>query len=147
MAQSKLLKVTGILFIIFSAIGLISGAITIINFNNINTLYAQMGLPLLSMGTLILGVVVSLVELAAGLMGVQNWKAPEKVMSCIILGGLVILLSIVSNVISFTSGTIMFNAMFMVSLAVGYAIPVLYMIGAFTLKSKGGQQPPANPGA
>jgi len=134
MQGSKFLKVTGILMIIFSAIGLIFGIIALVGLGALVVLAESMGTDV-PMGLLtvsgILAVVGAVVQLIAGIVGVKNWNKPEKAGACILWGIVVIALCVISNVMTLIGYPENFSIISVLSVLV---IPVLYLIGGFQNK-------------
>lgn len=127
---SKFLKVTGILMIIFGAIGLV---VSILGIAGASVATAA-GIPAgIIWGAVLLSLLGAVIEFVAGIIGVKNWNKPEKATTCIICGVLVIAFSLVSNIITLVGNAENFNVF---SLLIGLVIPVLYLIGAFQNKNK-----------
>ncbi len=119
------LKVTGILMIIGSIIGIV---VSILAFIGVAALQ-MMASDEVNVGIYYVACTMSLVgsvlQLVAGIIGVINAKKPEKAMTCIVWGAIVAVLSVLSNVIFMLSG-ISSNA---TSLLVGLVVPVLFIVG------------------
>lgn len=134
MQGSKFLKVTGILMIIFSIIGIIFGIIAVVGLGALALMADSMGTEI-PMGLLtvsgILAVVGSVVQLIAGIVGTKNWNKPEKAGTCIAWGIIVIVLCVISNILTLVGYPENFN---IVSVLIGFVIPVLYLIGGFQNK-------------
>lgn len=114
---SKMLKVTGILMIIGGALALVIALIAVIG--------------IAAAASLAAGALGGGIELAAGILGVKNWNQPAKAQPCIVLGAIIIALSVLSNILSISSGS-EFN---LFTLLLGLVLPVLYLIGAVQLKN------------
>ena len=71
-------------------------------------------------------------QLIAGIMGVKNCDKAEKAQSCLIMGVLVAVLSVVGNIISNVLGS-SFN---ITNYITGLIIPALYIVGAVRNKSE-----------
>lgn len=129
MKGSKFLKVTGILMIIFGAIGIVMSLIA--------TAAVAAAVALGVSGVLwisaIMAIVGSVLELVAGIVGVSNAEKPEKAQTCLVWGCIVAGMSVLSNIITLCVYSESFS---IVSLFTGLVIPVLYIIGA--LKNKQG---------
>lgn len=119
------LKVTGILMIIGSIIGIV---VSIIAFIGVAALQMMASYEV-NVGIYYVACTMSLVgsalQLVVGIIGVINAKKPEKAMTCIVWGAIVAVLSVLSNVIFMLSG-ISSNA---TSLLVGLVVPVLFIVG------------------
>lgn len=150
MAGSKMLKVCGILFIIFGAISVVVSILAVIgaaagieaanNYAaqgyNMDSLTASAGIVL---GAVIAAAIFSLVgsalELVAGILGVKNWKKPEKATVCVVFGIIVLALTVISLILAIIGGGTSTGAI-VVSIISGLALPVLYLIGALQLKKQ-----------
>ena len=130
MKGRKFLKVTGILMIIGGAFGIIGGIVAMIGAGALAAVLETSAGGLMLASALILASAVF--QLIAGIMGVKHCENIEKAQSCLIMGVLVAVLSVVGNIISNVMGT-SFNIM---SYATGLVIPVLYIIGAAKNKSE-----------
>jgi hypothetical protein len=137
--KSTLLKVTGILMIIFGGLATIFAIIAVLGALVIEAAAVEMGLDpaTLVAGLIMLGAVTALVgaaiQLVAGILGVKNHKKPEKAGVCVVFGILVALVTIASSIFE-VSGGLAFDALNIVTLLIGLVIPVLYIIGALQLK-------------
>lgn len=128
---SKLLKVIGILMIIFAGIAIVFECIAMAGMTVLTAaLGGSAGMYWLA---LILGLVGAALELVAGIIGVKNWNKPEKAQSCVILGIVIIAFQILSDIFTLVSYSKGFNVL---SAVLGLVIPVLYLIGAFQLKKQ-----------
>jgi len=137
--SSKLLKVTGILMIIFGSFAIIFGIIGVFSMAVIEEGAVLLGIDpaTLNTGVLmfssILAVVAAVVQLIAGIIGVKSFDKPEKATVCIVFGVLIALLVVLAFILEMLGG-LNFGAMNVVSLFIGLVIPVLYLLGAFKLK-------------
>lgn len=119
------LKVTGILMIIGSIIGIVVSFIAFIGVAALQMMASyevNVGIYYVACTMSLVG---SALQLVAGIIGVINAKKPEKAMTCIVWGAIVAVLSVLSNVIFMLSG-ISSNA---TSLLVGLVVPVLFIVG------------------
>ena len=128
-----MLKVVGILFIIFGGISLLLGILALfgaISGGVINGVEIQTGA---SAGTIlfsaILVIVLAALDLCVGIIGVKNCDKPEKAQTCFVLGVLLIVVVLVSAIINIIGGKFVWYATL-----IGLVLPVLYLIGA--LKNK-----------
>lgn len=124
------LKVTGILMIIGGSIGIIGGILAVIGASALASVLETNSSSFIFAGILIL--IGAIIQLVAGIMGVKNCARPEKAQSCIVMGVLVALFSIIGNIISTVSG----NSFSVMSLITGLIVPVLYIIGAVLNKKE-----------
>lgn len=134
-SASKMLKVTGILSIIFGAISIIAslillfGSVLLATATNAiadsATASAVGGLLALAV---IIAIIASVAEFVAGILGVVNANKPEKANVCFIFG--IIVIGIASIILNISSGE--FN---IISIVSALALPVLYTIAAYFLKN------------
>ena len=136
---STILKVVGILMIIFGAlsliIGLAAGAVvgaTSALADELGVTDAETTSALGSAGayTAVL-IVCAIVEFVAGIVGVALNNKPAKAVVCLVFGCLTIIVALVSFIMGIVSGATATN---IISGLVGFVLPVLYFIGA--LKNK-----------
>ena len=134
------LKVTGILMIIFAAIALIVDVISLVVMNEISAGSVSTEFPenvrnvaSIAVTGLIIGCAGSALEMATGIIGVANSKKPQKATICIVFGIIVLALEVISLILGFVGGQAS-AATIIVSVIVGLALPVLYLIGAFLNK-------------
>jgi hypothetical protein len=118
-----LLKVVGILYIIFDAIGLLSTVVTL----------TPAGQNLLSMAGVqysplyyIISIILSVFGIIVGITAVKNSDKPENANICIVMSIILIILRIVDFVV--TSNNVL-SGTSLVSLIVGLILPVLLLIG------------------
>ena len=130
MKGRKFLKVTGILMIIGGAFGIIGGIVAMIGAGALAAVLETSAGGLMLASALILASAVF--QLIAGIMGVKNCDKAEKAQSCLIMGILVAVLSVVGNVISNVLGS-SFN---ITNYITGLIIPALYIVGAVKNKSE-----------
>ena len=130
MKGRKFLKVTGILMIIGGAFGIIGGIVAMIGAGALAAVLETSAGGLMLASALILASAVF--QLIAGIMGVKNCDKAEKAQSCLIMGILVVVLSVVGNVISNVLGS-SFN---ITNYITGLIIPALYIVGAVKNKSE-----------
>ena len=127
MTGSKMLKVTGILMIIFGSIALIGSFVTMASISVLGALGASTGLLWISA---ILSLVGTVAEFVAGILGVVNWNKPEKAGVCMAFGVVIAVLTVASFIFSMIAYSESFGFMTIISLFSGLVLPVLYLIGA-----------------
>ena len=153
---STLLKVTSILMIIFSALGVCYGLLIVAMFSDVTSISGMNIWELLeeaglTSGPLALSLIclflAAVLELIAGIIGVSSWYKREKAGTCTVFGWLIILLLIAGIVFELIfvvqiidqSGVLSGFATLIVSSVLGGAIslvlPILYLIGANKLKN------------
>ena len=136
---STMLKVCGILMIIFGAIGLISDIAIMSEITG----YSSFLPGSVNVGLIFLiGAVV--VELIAGILGVVNWAKPSGagiciifgilMIACIVLGDILTVVGINSLTGSYSRYFDGFNTVIVISGLINLVLPILYLIGAFKLK-------------
>lgn len=130
MKGRKFLKVTGILMIIGGAFGIIGGIVAMIGAGALAAVLETSAGGLMLASALILASAVF--QLIAGIMGVKNCDKAEKAQSCLIMGILVAVLSVVGNIISNVLG----NSFNIMNYITGLIIPALYIVGAVRNKSE-----------
>ncbi|MGN0477269.1 MAG: hypothetical protein ACI4HM_08040 [Ruminococcus sp.] len=133
MTGSKMLKVTGILMIIFGSLSLIISLVTMAGIGVLAAAGYSSGL-LWASG--IFSLLSAIAEFVAGILGVANWSKPAKAMSCIVFGIIIILLSVLSTVVYLVAYPDGFGFSTIISMFAGLVLPVLYLIGAFSNKKK-----------
>lgn len=80
---------------------------------------------------LVVALIASVVEIIAGAMGMKNWNDKSKAQLFMIMGGAVVALQLLANIL--ISVAYEFNFFSILS---GLAVPVLYVIGAVMLKKQ-----------
>ncbi|MDR0380454.1 MAG: hypothetical protein LBH86_00460 [Oscillospiraceae bacterium] len=118
MGGGKFLRITGILMIIGGALSILLGVIALFGSLIIVTGAAQV------LAASILALVGGAAELVAGIFGVIYADRPDKAHICIVMGIIVAVLSVASNLLSFNASTLL----------AGLLLPVLYLVGAFKNK-------------
>ncbi len=121
-----MLKVVGILYIIFAAISIITGLIAILGGGIAATASAGVG------GLVILGGIViivgSILGLVAGILGVKNCDKPEKAQTCFVLGIVLIVFAALDLIGAISGNSSIWSAL------VGLVLPILYTVGAYQNK-------------
>lgn len=140
---STFLKVMGILCIIFGALGIISGVVSLGSASLLSSFGISSGAI---NGSLVIGLVSGIIMLIAGILGCTNSRKPEKAGANVAFGFIMIILSIISIVLSMkvASDTAALMESFGVAgggvKSVGFMsilnliIPILYLIPALQLK-------------
>ena len=142
----SILKVSGILLIIFGAIGLISTIISLVGASAIGAMAGAMGVDTGAYNALItvsgiIAIACGAVYLVAGILGVLNAAKPEKAKTCMILGVIMVALQVVSTIFSIiVSG---FSGTAVISVIIGLVLPVLFIVGANQNKQSSGTPPQA----
>ncbi len=131
----KMLKVCSILMIIGAALALI---VSIMGFVGIAALNAVFEGEIAGFGTyllLVVALVSAVVQLVAGIVGVQAAKMPSvnKIKLSLIFGLLVVVLSLISSISSIVNNG--FSGSAMTSLLIGLVIPALYLVGLIQYKN------------
>jgi len=126
----KLLKVTGILMIIFGGIGIILALLAFLGAGVIAQADQDLA-GLVIVGSVLL-LVSAAIQLIAGVLGVKNHNKPHKANVCLIFAVIVMVLALVGIIIDVISMGVTSGIFF--SVIIGFAIPVLYLIGSLKLK-------------
>ena len=145
---ASLLKVIGILLIVFGALSLVSSLTSQASMRMINNLaeedpaYSQ-SLEIFGITDLktledvtkslqIVSVIVALVEIAAGIIGVKFCKDIEKAKLCLISGAVYTVCVIGEQIVSiFIWSSVTLRLVSLISLPFSLALPALFMLGAF----------------
>lgn len=136
-SASKMLKVTGILSIIFGAFSILGSLVLL--FTSVLVGAATSALTDSSTaaavgGILVFAVIIALVasvaEFVAGILGVVNANKPEKANICFIFGIINVVVGVLSIILSISSSSFSFW-----SIISALALPVLYTIAAYFLKN------------
>jgi hypothetical protein len=134
MQKSTFLKVMGILCIIFGAIGILSGLVSM-------AMYMWIGMG----GFAVISLLQTIFMLVAGIMGVMHCANKQKAAGCLVWGLIVVILAIISlimynasdiaslvNYASAAVGVPSFNFLTLLQLVV----PILYFVSAFRFVRK-----------
>ena len=135
------LKVTGILTIIFGAIGLVLSIIALIVSIAAGSVLGEMGMGVIGTAVIIASVIAIIdcvIELVAGIVGVKNCKDAGAWKKCLTWGIVVLVLAIVGLVCQFVGGQDS-AATIIVTIICSIAIPVLFIIGAVLNKKEAGE--------
>ncbi len=124
MKGEKFLKITGILMIIGGALGIIFGLLAVVGVAALASAVEGSAGVLYLAAFLVL--VSAIIELIAGIMGVKYCKVPEKAQSCLVIGIVVAVMSVLGQILNVVGGS-SFSA---TSLITGLILPVLYIVGA-----------------
>ena len=126
------LKVTGILMIIGGVFTIIFSILAVVGVGALAaTLGTEADLGLLMVSSII-GLISGVVSLIAGITGAKNANKPEKAMTCIVFGGLTVLLSVLGSILNVVAG----SQFSVAGLITGLVVPALYLIGAFQNKNR-----------
>lgn len=133
---SKMLKVCSILMIIGAALALVMAIVGFMGLGAImgaaaGSFAAGFGVAAILMGIASLGAVLQLI---AGIMGVKNWDKPQKATGCIVMGIVILVINIISQVGSLMSSQSTGSEVF--GIILGLVLPILYLVGAFQLKNQ-----------
>jgi len=131
MKRNTFLFVMGLLLIIFGGIGIVFGLIALLGVGLLSAAGLNIALLWLSAILYLVGAVVSFI---AGILGVANAAKPEKVQICIVFGVLAVVASLLGTILNVVGG----NSFDLVSMLLGAAPPVLYLIAAFMGKKTAG---------
>ena len=125
-----MLKVVGILMIVFGGIALVLGIIAAVAVAAVAFLSEGLLTTNLLYASTALMVASAVAELVAGIVGVVNCKKPEKAGVCIVWGAIVAVLCVAGTVLNLVA-----NGEFNIfTLAVGLFLLVLFIIGGVNNK-------------
>lgn len=125
-----MLKVVGILMIVFGGIALVLGIIAAVAVAAVAFLSEGLLTTNLLYASTALMVASAVAELVAGIVGVVNCKKPEKAGVCIVWGAIVAVLCVAGTVLNLVA-----NGEFNIfTLAVVLVLPVLFIIGGVNNK-------------
>ena len=128
---ATLLKVTGIIMIIGSALSFIISIVAIVGIaQTIRNPFLTVSA--VAVTAVIIAPIHLLIEFITGIVGVKNCKRPEKASTCITWGVLSALSCILVNLLTISSGG-SFSAF---SVILGLVLPVLFIIGAVQNKQE-----------
>ncbi|MCF0228491.1 MAG: hypothetical protein HUJ76_02195 [Parasporobacterium sp.] len=128
MKGKGLLKVCGILMIIFAGISLIVTVPAIIGVVALSASVSA-GLGAIVLIGLIIGIAGSIIELIVGIVGVANCAKPEKAKTCLAWGIVICAITVISLIISLVGGGLS-GLSIILSIISGLALPVLFIVGA-----------------
>ena len=126
----KMLKVSSILLIIGGAIAIIMGIVGLLGVGALHAIFGgdiPIGLLYAVAGFALASGVLTLI---AGIVGVGACKKPEKSGTCIILGVIVVILTVIGQILNMKAG----NQFDITSIIIGLLLPVVYIIGASQVK-------------
>ena len=122
-----LLKVTGILLIIFAGINILAVI-------GLGALAASLGTSgLIVVLAVLVSCILAALQLIAGILGIKNCDKPEKAQVNFILGILLILAIIINQAVVVVMGSFVWW-----SSLIGFVLPVLYLVGALKNKEVSG---------
>lgn len=135
-----MLKVVGILYIIFSAISVVMGLIALAGgailggavagaIGDAGAAGVAAGLGLVALLGALLILVDAALGLVAGILGVKNCDQPQKANVCFVLGVILVVLSAISLISTISSHGNVFSGL------IGLVLPILYTVGAYQVKS------------
>lgn len=130
MKGKTMLKITAILMIIGGVVSAIVGILGVVGVAALSAMAGSAEGTGLLYFSLILVIVASIIEFIAGIVGVGASNDPAKAKSCIVWGGIVAALAVVSMIINLAGG----GSFDVVSLLLNLVLPVLYIIGTVMLK-------------
>ncbi len=121
-----LLKVSGILLIIFAAISILTLVLGMIAAGAAASMGGELGAIAggIAIGALVVGLISSAFSLIMGILGVKYANIPSKAQVCMVFAIIAIVLQLISL---FMGGSI-------ITILIGLVLPVLYLVGA--LKNK-----------
>ena len=121
-----LLKVVGILYIIFAALSILTGLMAVVG----GAALGIAGGESLALGLGAIAILSSTFSLVVGILGVKWCNRPDKAGTLFVLGIVLIVLAALSLLSSFSSD----SSTSVVSSVLGLVLPVLYTLGAWQNK-------------
>jgi hypothetical protein len=131
-----MLKVTGILLIIFSGLGILGSLAAIGGGAYVASEYSSSTVALAGGGVVIIAGIIMLAlsafQLVMGILGVMTWDKPHKANRCFVMGIISLVLSAISLIFSLMAGNL--SGTTLISAPISFVLPVLYTLGAHKLK-------------
>lgn len=132
MAPGKtLIKVAGIVLVIFGILGFITGLVTIGGGAYIVNAIGIAGIGLMGGIAILLGifvVIASILNIIFGILGIRNCDKPKKAGMIFVLGVVMVILTTIQFVLGIVVSGFEYTSI--ISLAIGLVLPVLYIVGA-----------------
>ena len=140
-----LLKVVGILLIVFGAIATLFALLAIVGGGALGIMAANSGSADPATGAVVIGggilIVVGIIALVSGIfnliggiLGVKNCDKPEKAGSCFVFGIIMVALQVLNLIAGLLSGGDSSAFASILSSLLGFVLPVLYLLGAYKNK-------------
>ncbi len=121
MAGSRMLKAIAILWIVFGIVNMGIIGVELVSLIMMSMAVKAFWLPV------IYGLLWSLSQIAAGVIGVKNWNRPAKAKMCMIAAAVAVVFCLVYNIHMLTNGYLLWS---LISLLVGIVTAAVYMLGA-----------------
>lgn len=126
----KMLKVSSILLIIGGAIATIMGVVSLLGVGALHAIFGE-DIPIILLYAVAgLALASGILTLVAGIVGLGACKNPEKSGTCIILGVIVVIFTVIGQVLSMQAG----NQFDITLIVIGLLLPVVYIVGASQVK-------------
>ncbi len=138
--ESAFLRIISILMVIGGIVGLL-GCLSIFALATLVPAGSQSGLAL---AFTLIGGAGSVLQLISGIFGLRAWKNPPQAINCILVGFITLALALANNIysiLSMVSNAYLDVPALILSLLVGLALPILYVVAAFQQHRK---NPPVN---
>lgn len=134
--KSTMLKVTGILFIIFAAFQILAATFMSLSVlaNSQSGAETFSAAPAVMIGVAIVDIVFGIYRLAAGITGIVTSNKPEKANRCLVLGIVAIVLVTLSIGVAAISGEPYALGAAIIGAMSSLTLAILYTIGAFRLR-------------
>ena len=129
-----MLKVVGILYIVFAGISIVGGLMLMLGggmFATTGDLGVGVG-AIAVVGGLVI-IISSALGLVAGILGVKFCNRADKAQVCFVMGIILVVLAAISLISSLTGDSSVFSAL------IGLVLPILYTLGAYWNKQSGAQ--------
>ncbi len=121
MVGSRMMKTVSVLWILFAIVNLLVVGVELVSLIRTSMYVSAFLLPV------ILGVLWSVVQIAAGLIGCRNWNRPEKAKLCLMAAAVVVFFCLAYNIYMMMNGSVLWPLMGMLA---GVVVAGVYILGA-----------------
>ncbi len=121
MVGSRMMKTVSVLWILFAIVNLLVVGVELVSLIRTSMYVSAFLLPV------ILGVLWSAAQIAAGLIGCRNWNRPEKAKLCLMAAAVVVVFCLAYNIYMMMNGSVLWPLMGMLA---GVVVAGVYMLGA-----------------
>ncbi len=130
--NNKMLKVVGVLMIIFGGLGVLLSGFAFLGLSMfMDTIKASGEIvdETIVYGSLAIGIVYAILQLATGIIAVINYQEPEKAKLIIILGFILVAINIISTIM-----VLSYEETNILSILISFVLPTLLIIAGFNGK-------------
>ncbi len=121
MVGSRMMKTVSVLWILFAIVNLLIVGVELVSLIRTSMYVSAFLLPV------ILGVLWSAAQIAAGFIGCKNWKRPEKAKMCLVAAAVVVVFCLAYNIYMMMNGSTLWP---LIGMLAGVAVAAVYMLGA-----------------